>query len=207
MDELGIALVSPNVRGSSGYGLAYEGLDDGRKREDTVRDIAALLDWIASQRDLDGSRVAVRGGSYGGYMALAAMTHFSHRLRAGIDISGISSLETSLADALDCAVAGWRTEFGDERDPETRQFLRDHLTSGAMLIRSGDPFSSSTGRTIRASRLPRPSGSSPQSGRAMSPSGTSDSEAKGTSFDRREHSLYSQHAQVLFLWRFLLPTE
>ena len=110
------------MRGSSGYGLEYEGLDDGRKREDSMRNIGDLIDWIAGQRNLDASRVAVRGGSYGGYLTLAALMHYSHRLRAGIDILGISSLETCLNDALDCAVAGWRAEYGDERDPETRRY-------------------------------------------------------------------------------------
>jgi dipeptidyl aminopeptidase/acylaminoacyl peptidase len=69
--ELGIAVIAPNVRGSSGYGKTYLKLDNAEKREDSVKDIGALLDWIAQQPELDASRVAVAGGSYGGYMTLA----------------------------------------------------------------------------------------------------------------------------------------
>src|SRR5262249_42727555 len=66
LNELGIALIFPNVRGSAGYGLSYLRLDNGRRREDAAKDVGALLDWIGRQPDLDASRVAVRGGSYGG---------------------------------------------------------------------------------------------------------------------------------------------
>ena len=206
VDELGIALVSPNVRGSSGYGLEYEGLDDCQKREDGVRDIAALLDWIASQRDLDASRVAVRGGSYGGYMTLSAMMHFSHRLRAGIDISGISSLETSLAEALDCAVAGWRAEYGDERDPETRQFLRaiSPLENAAMIKRPLLVIHGENDPRVKVAEAERIVAAVRRNG---VPVWYVRFSGEGHGFDRREHSLYSQHAQVLFLCRFLLPTE
>ena len=83
LNELGVALIYPNVRGSTGYGKTYVALDNGFLREDSVKDIGALLDWIATQPDLDKDRVAVAGGSYGGYMVLAAMTHYNDRLRAG----------------------------------------------------------------------------------------------------------------------------
>src|SRR5690606_34272985 len=80
VNELGIAVIAPNVRGSSGYGKTYVRLDNGAKREDSVKDIGALLDWIATQDDLDRNRVMVYGGSYGGYMVLASMTHYNDRL-------------------------------------------------------------------------------------------------------------------------------
>ena len=80
INELGVALIVPNVRGSTGYGKTYLQLDNGKKREDSVKDIGALLDWIATQPDLDASRVMVSGGSYGGYMVLAALVHYSDRL-------------------------------------------------------------------------------------------------------------------------------
>ena len=66
MNELGIARILPNVRGSSGYGKTYLKLDNADKREDSVKGIGAPLDWIARQPDLDAKRVAVMGGSYGG---------------------------------------------------------------------------------------------------------------------------------------------
>src|SRR5690606_5724788 len=91
VNDLGIAVVAPNVRGSAGYGKSYLALDDGLRREDAVRDIGALLDWIATQPDLDASRVVVSGGSYGGYMVLASLVHYSDRLAGGISHVGISN--------------------------------------------------------------------------------------------------------------------
>ena len=122
--EFGITLIMPNVRGSTGYGQHYTDLDNGRQREDAVRDIGSLLDWIATQPNLDVTRVAVSGGSYGGYMALASLMYYGERLLAGIDIAGVSNFETFLRGARATSVEGWRKEFGDERDPEMVQFLR-----------------------------------------------------------------------------------
>ena len=89
-------MVFPNVRGSSGYGKTYLKLDNGMKREDAVKDIGGLLDWIAGQPDLDKSRVGVIGGSYGGFMSLAVQTTYNDRIKAGIDIVGISNFVTFL---------------------------------------------------------------------------------------------------------------
>jgi dipeptidyl aminopeptidase/acylaminoacyl peptidase len=75
MNEMGIALIEPNVRGSTGYGKSFTKLDNGYLREGTAKDIGALLDWVATQPDLDAKRIAVMGGSYGGYMSLSTMTH------------------------------------------------------------------------------------------------------------------------------------
>jgi dipeptidyl aminopeptidase/acylaminoacyl peptidase len=121
--ELGVAVVAPNVRGSSGYGKEYVKLDNGFQREDSVRDIGALLDWIATQPDLDAKRVAVLGGSYGGYMVLASLVHDSDRLAAGVDIVGISNFVTFLENTQDYRRDLRRVEYGDERDPEMRAFL------------------------------------------------------------------------------------
>jgi len=121
--ELGLAVLRPNVRGSSGYGKSYLSLDDGYRREDSVRDIGALLDWIATRPELDAGRVVVLGGSYGGYMVLASMVHFDDRLRAGIDIVGISNFVTFLENTQDYRRDLRRVEYGDERDPEMRAFL------------------------------------------------------------------------------------
>jgi dipeptidyl aminopeptidase/acylaminoacyl peptidase len=121
--ELGYAVVLPNVRGSTGYGKTYVALDNGMKREDSVRDVGALLDWIATQPDLDAKRVVVMGGSYGGYMTLAAMTHFNDRLRGGIDSFGISNFVTFLESTAEYRRDLRRPEYGDERDPKMREFL------------------------------------------------------------------------------------
>ena len=121
--ELGIAVLVPNVRGSSGYGKSYLLLDNGFKREDSVKDIGALLDWVGKQPELDASRVAVIGGSYGGYMVLASLTHYNDRLRAGIDIVGISNFVTFLTNTKDYRRDLRRVEYGDERDPAMRAHL------------------------------------------------------------------------------------
>jgi dipeptidyl aminopeptidase/acylaminoacyl peptidase len=122
-NEMGIAVIRPNVRGSTGYGKSYTQLDNGFKREDSVKDIGALLDWIATQPELDASRVAVTGGSYGGYMSLAAMTHYSDRLKCGIEIVGISSFATFLRNTQDYRRDLRRAEYGDERDPKMLDFF------------------------------------------------------------------------------------
>ena len=123
VNELGIAVVAPNVRGSSGYGKAYLKLDNGYLREDSVKDIGALLDWIATRDDLDAERVAVSGGSYGGYMVLASMVHFGDRLTAGIESVGISNFVTFLKNTQGYRRDLRRVEYGDERDPDMRDFL------------------------------------------------------------------------------------
>jgi dipeptidyl aminopeptidase/acylaminoacyl peptidase len=122
--RMGVTIIAPNVRGSTGYGKSYAALDDGERREDAVRDIGALLDWIATQPDLDAARVAVVGGSYGGYMTLAALVHYSDRVRCGIDVFGISDFVTFLQASEDGHFPeAQRAEFGDERDPAMRAFL------------------------------------------------------------------------------------
>lgn len=121
--EMGAAVIAPNVRGSDGYGKEYVSLDNGRKREDSVRDIGALLDWIAEQPNLDENRVAVYGGSYGGYMVLASLVHFDERLAGGVDVVGISNFVTFLENTEDYRKSVRRPEYGDERDPDMREFL------------------------------------------------------------------------------------
>jgi len=121
--KLGVAVVVPNVRGSAGYGKSYLAMDNAYKREDSVRDIGALLDWIAAQPELDAERVAVFGGSYGGYMVLASAVHYSDRLKAAVDIVGISNFVTFLENTEDYRRDLRRVEYGDERDPEMRAHL------------------------------------------------------------------------------------
>jgi dipeptidyl aminopeptidase/acylaminoacyl peptidase len=121
--ESRVAVLVPNVRGSDGYGKSYLAMDDGRRREDSVRDIGALLDWIAQQPELDASRAAVYGGSYGGYMVLASLVHFGDRLRAGVDVVGIANFVTFLENTAAYRRDLRRAEYGDESDPEMRPFL------------------------------------------------------------------------------------
>lgn len=124
VSEMGMSVLVPNVRGSTGYGKTYVRLDNGFQREDAVKDIGSLLDWIAKQSNLDAGRVAVYGGSYGGYMSLACMTHFNDRLRCGIDLFGISNFETFLKNTGAYRQDSRRAEYGDEQDPKMSEFLR-----------------------------------------------------------------------------------
>jgi dipeptidyl aminopeptidase/acylaminoacyl peptidase len=123
INELGVAVIYPNVRGSTGYGKKYVNMDNGMKREDSVKDIGALLDWIATQKDLDASRVMVMGGSYGGYMTLASMTHYNDRFRCALDVVGISDWVSFLEHTESYRRDLRRAEYGDERDPKMRDFL------------------------------------------------------------------------------------
>lgn len=121
--EMNVAVIAPNVRGSNGYGKSFLQKDNGRLREDSVKDIGALLDWIELQDDLDSSRVAVMGGSYGGYMVLASMVWYGDRLAAAVDSVGISNFVTFLENTQAYRQDMRRVEYGDERDPQMRSFL------------------------------------------------------------------------------------
>jgi dipeptidyl aminopeptidase/acylaminoacyl peptidase len=123
LNELGIALIYPNVRGSTGYGKTFSLLDNGFKREDTYKDINALFDWILAQSDLDASRICVTGGSYGGHMTLAISTFYSDRIKCSVDIVGMSNLVTFLEHTEAYRRDLRRVEYGDERDAKMREFL------------------------------------------------------------------------------------
>ena len=144
LNELGIAIIAPNVRGSTGYGKQFLKLDNGYKREDSVRDIGKLIDWVEEQPELDENRISVMGGSYGGYMVLASMAHYNDRLKCGIDIVGISNFVTFLENTKPYRRNLRRVEYGDERDPEMRAHLQRispttnaHKITKPMLIVQG----------------------------------------------------------------------
>jgi dipeptidyl aminopeptidase/acylaminoacyl peptidase len=123
LNELGVAIIQPNVRGSTGFGKTYMKLDDGKLREAPVKDLGALLDWIATRPDLDPARVWFVGNSYGGYLSLYAATKYGDRIRCLIVNSGMSNIATWLDHQPPDRVALRRREYGDERDPEMRKFL------------------------------------------------------------------------------------
>lgn len=148
LQKYGITTIAPNVRGSTGYGRTFTQLDDHYLRGNAVRDIGALLDWIAEQPDLDEDRVAVVGGSYGGYMVLASLVHFSPRIRCGIDVVGVSDFVTFLENTADYRRDLRRAEYGDERIPEMREFLEsisplnnaERIASRLMVVQgANDP--------------------------------------------------------------------
>ncbi|XOV86546.1 MAG: S9 family peptidase [Pseudomonadota bacterium] len=123
VSELDAVVIAPNVRGSSGYGKTYLDLDNVTRREESVRDIGALLDWIGTQPDLDAGRVALIGGSYGGYMVLASMTLYNDRIKAGVNYFGVSNFVTFLQNTSDYRRDHRRQEYGDERDPVVADYL------------------------------------------------------------------------------------
>ena len=137
INELGIAVLQPNVRGSLGYGKTFVALDNGFKREDSYKDIGSLLDWIKTRDDLDADRIMVTGGSYGGHMTLAVATNFNDRIRCSVDMVGPSNLATFLKNTSGYRQDLRRAEYGDERDPKMRDFLNRTapLTNAAKITK------------------------------------------------------------------------
>lgn len=146
--DLGATVIVPNVRGSTGYGKAYVSMDNGPLRQNSVQDIGALLDWIATQPDLDPERVVVHGGSYGGFMVLASLAAYSDRLAGAVDIVGISNFVSFLENTEGYRRDLRRAEYGDERDPAMRAVfeqisplnLTDRMTRPLLVIQgANDP--------------------------------------------------------------------
>ncbi len=123
VNELGIALIFPNFRGTPGYGQAFLAADNGRQREDAVKDIGALLDWIAQQPGLDKDRVMVTGASYGGYLTYAVAAKYGDRIRCAFAAAAISNFVSYLEQTDPVRQLNRRSEYGDERDPAMRDFL------------------------------------------------------------------------------------
>jgi len=202
LNELGMAVICPNVRGSSGYGKTYLALDNAEKREDSVKDIGALLDWIAQQPELDLSRVVVSGGSYGGYMVLASLTHFGDRIKAGIDNVGIANFVTFLERTAPYRVDLRRAEYGDERDPRMRATFdrisplnnADKIRSALMVVHGRNdprvPFfeAEQIAAKVRASGKPV---------------WTLFANNEGHGFAKRDNSDYQRAVEVLFLKQHL----
>jgi dipeptidyl aminopeptidase/acylaminoacyl peptidase len=122
LNELGVAIILPNVRGSTGYGKTFLAADNGFHREDSYKDMAALFDWIKQDPRLDGDRILATGGSYGGHMTLVAATHYSDKIRCSIDVVGISNLVTFLEHTESYRRDLRRAEYGDERDQKMRAY-------------------------------------------------------------------------------------
>ena len=204
VNQLGIAVLGPNVRGSAGYGKSYLELDNGRLRENSVRDIGALLDWIETRPELDADRVAVFGGSYGGYMVAASMTHYGDRIRAGVDYVGISNFVTFLENTQDYRRDLRRAEYGDESDPQMRVFLEEispannaHKISSPMFIAQG----------LNDPRVP--ASESEQMLEAIRENGSDAwyllATNEGHGFSKKANRDYFRAATVLFLQEYLLP--
>ena len=203
IDELGVAVIAPNIRGSLGYGSRYITLDNGYNREAAIDDIGALLDWIAQQEKLDKNRVAITGASYGGYVALASAVHYSDRLKAAVDRVGISNFVTFLENTQDYRRELRRMEYGDERDPEMRAFLQsisplnnvDRIKIPLFVQQgSNDPIV--------------PMSESEQMVRALREQGQKvwymNALNEGHGYDKKENRDLYQQATFLFLQKYLL---
>lgn len=134
LNELGVAIIYPNVRGSGGFGRRFEQLDDGRGRDGAIKDVGALLDWIGTRPELDTSRVVLNGVSYGGWLALEAGIVYNDRVRGVIEGAGITDFVTFLDQTDPGRQENRRGEYGDERDPA----MRAYLTSISPLTRASE---------------------------------------------------------------------
>ena len=202
--ELGAAVIAPNIRGSTGYDLEYLNLDNDFRREDAIRDIGALLDWIALQPDLDAGRVAIYGSSYGGYVVLASAVHYSNRLRAGVDVVGFSNFVSFLENTEDYRRAFRRYEYGDERDPEMRRFL-ERISPLNNVDRIDMPLLVVQGRND-----PRvPASESEQIVKALHDRGQPvwyiEALNEGHGYERGDNRRIYEQAVVLFFQQYLLP--
>jgi len=203
VNELGIAYLQPNVRGSTGYGKSFLAMDNGYKREDSVKDIGALLDWIATQPDLDASRVLVTGGSYGGYMTLAVSTHYADRIAGSVDVVGISHFVTFLQSTESYRRDLRRVEYGDERDPAMRAFL-DRISPLSNAAKIKKPLF-----VVQGKNDPRvPYTEAEQIVAKVREGGTKvwylRAENEGHGFARKENADYQFYATILFLQQTLL---
>jgi dipeptidyl aminopeptidase/acylaminoacyl peptidase len=204
VNELGVAMIFPNVRGSTGYGKTFVSLDNGMKREDSVKDIGALLDWIAKQPDLDADRVMVTGGSYGGYMTLAVATHYNDRIRCALDVVGISHFGTFLKNTEAYRRDLRRVEYGDERDPKMQEFFEkiaplnnaSRITKPLFVVQGGNdprvPLSEAEQMVAKVQRN-------------NSPVWYLVAKDEGHGFRKKNNADYQFYATVMFVKEFLAP--
>ena len=122
----GYAIFDLNFRGSTGFGKRFTRLDNGRLRPNAVKDMGAAIDWLAQSRyPVDAGRAAVMGGSYGGYMTLAALTQLRDKFDAGVNFVGVANWVTALEGASPQLKASDRIEYGNIDDPADRDFFRE----------------------------------------------------------------------------------
>ena len=203
LNEQGVAIIYPNVRGSTGYGKTFLASDNGMKREESVRDIGALLDWIKTQPDLDADAVMVTGGSYGGYMTLAVATMYNDRIRCALDIVGISNFNTFLKNTESYRRDLRRVEYGDERDPQMAAFFEkiaplnnaQKITKPLFIVQGGnDP------------RVPRTE--AVQMAQKVKASGGTvwylEAKDEGHGFRKKANTDFLLHATVQFVNNYLL---
>jgi len=203
LNELGVSIIYPNVRGSLGYGKSFTKLDNGIKRKDSVKDIGALLDWIAQQPDLDASRIMITGGSYGGYMTLACAVDYNDRIRCALDIVGISNFKTFLQNTESYRRDLRRVEYGDERDPAISKFFDEiaplnnasKITKPLFIVQGGnDPRVPRTEALQMADAVRKNN----------SPVWYLEAKDEGHGFQKKGNIDYQFYATVMFVKQFLL---
>lgn len=203
LNELGVAIIYPNVRGSTGYGKTFLAADNGMKREESVKDIGALLDWIAQQPELDADKVMVTGGSYGGYMTLAVATMYNERIKASLDVVGISHFGTFLKNTESYRRDLRRVEYGDERDPAMSAFFEkiaplnnaQKITKPLFIVQgANDP------------RVPRTEAMQ-MADKVRSNGGVVwylEAKDEGHGFRKKSNADFQRYATILFMQKYLL---
>jgi dipeptidyl aminopeptidase/acylaminoacyl peptidase len=201
--ELGIAMIYPNVRGSTGYGKTFQKLDNGFLREGSYKDISTLLDWIQTQPDLDASKVMITGGSYGGFMTLAVATNYNDRICCSVDVVGPSNLVTFLEHTSGYRQDLRRVEYGDERDPKMRAFLESIAPANKAKNITKPLF------VIAGQNDPRvPASESSQMVQVVRQNGTQVwwllGKDEGHGFAKKKNRDYQFYATVMFVKEYLL---
>jgi dipeptidyl aminopeptidase/acylaminoacyl peptidase len=204
LDPMGVALIFPNIRGSSGFGKSFLELDNGLHREDALRDLGALLDWIATRPDLDADRVVVSGASYGGYMTLSVAAAYPGRIRGAIDIVGPSNLVTFLETTAPYRRDLRRVEYGDERDPAIRSFLERiaPLNQSEKITKPLLVFQGANDPAVPRAETERIVGAVRRNGTPLWYVLASD---EGHGFRKRRNADYQFYLTVMFLQQYLLP--
>jgi dipeptidyl aminopeptidase/acylaminoacyl peptidase len=202
-NELGVAYLQPNVRGSLGFGKTFAALDNGFKREGAYQDIGSLLDWIRTRDDLDADRIMVTGGSYGGHMTMAVAANYSARVRCSVELVGQSNLATFLKNTSGYRQDLRRVEYGDERDPKMLEFLNRTapLTNAKKITK---PFF-----VMQGANDPRvPLSEAEQMVRTVRQNGTPVwyvvAEDEGHGFIKKTNEDFQLYAMVLFIETYLL---
>jgi dipeptidyl aminopeptidase/acylaminoacyl peptidase len=203
INELGIAIIYPNVRGSTGYGKTFQKLDNGFLREGSYKDISTLLDWIQTQPDLNAGKVMITGGSYGGFMTLAVATNYNDRICCSVDVVGPSNLVTFLEHTSGYRQDLRRVEYGDERDPKMRAFLESIAPANKAKNITKPLF------VIAGQNDPRvPASESSQMVQVVRQNGTPVwwllGKDEGHGFAKKKNRDYQFYATVMFVKEYLL---
>lgn len=203
INELGVAIIYPNVRGSSGYGKTYVAMDNGFKREDSYKDIETLLKWLKDQPGIDGDHIMVTGGSYGGHMTLATATRYNDLIACSLDVVGMSNLVTFLEHTEPYRQDLRRVEYGDERDAKMREFLESIAPMNHVKNITKPMF------VVAGANDPRvPKSEADQIVAALkaqnSPVWYLVGKNEGHGFSKKQNSDFQFYATIMFIQRYLL---